>query len=304
MSASEWFTNVASQIVQGLNAAHREAFDAVVQEVGMEDVDAGFVQVAHAYKPVSLTPKDFVVRSPYANPKAYKTNMAASAERGWLKVVDKGQYTVSNKGAEVVGRLLGTLNEGLAGIEALPEADLERVHDLLQKVVDKTYELPEPAEKRGLEWGKRFQKAFVVEGAPTLVRVRRRILDLLAFRDDGHVAAWKALEKDGQIWEALTYVWRGEAGDAAELVEKLPYRNYDEESYAAALGELIERGWIAQENGKHVITDKGKELRQGAEDATNRYFDAPWSVLSEAETKELQGLLGRLAEAVKLPEEE
>jgi hypothetical protein len=41
-----------------------------------------------------------------------------------------------------------------------------------------------------------------------------------------------------------------------------------------------------------------------AEEATDRYFDAAWISLSEAEMGEIQGLLGKLAEVLKPPEEE
>ena len=47
-----------------------------------------------------------------------------------------------------------------------------------------------------------------------------------------------------------------------------------------------------------------KRLRQEAEDATDRYFDAAWAGLGEAETKELKSLLERMAEALQPPEEE
>jgi DNA-binding PadR family transcriptional regulator len=287
-----------------MDGTYTEAFNAVVEGAGMEGRDPAFVQVAYAHKPDSITPQDYVVRSPYSNPKNFKSDMAASAERGWLEAVGEDQYTISDKGSEVVKQLLGALYEGTASIESLPEAKLERIHDLLQKVVDKAYKLPQPSKKWSKKWGKRFQKAFVVEGAPMLVRVRRRIIDMFGFRDDGHLAAWKAVEQDGQIWDVFTNVWRDQANTAADLAEQLSGRNYDEDSYAAALGELVERGWVTQENGKYVTTEKGSKLRQDVEDTTNEYFDAPWEVLTEAETKELKGLMKKLAEAVKLPEEE
>jgi len=305
MSASKWFTELGGQVLQGVNAAFGEALNAVVEGTeGAEDADFGFIQVAYAYKPKPITPKDFILRTPYANPKALKANMAASAERGWLETVGEGQYAVSAKGAEVVGRLLDSMNGAVNGIESLPKADLVRIHTLLQKVGDKTRKLPEPAEKWVLEWGQYFQKALVVEDAPTLVKVRRRLLDMFAYRDDSHVAAWKAHEENGQIWEAFTFIWRGDLGTAAELAETLPFRNYDQESYAAALSKLEARGWIGQKDSKYVATEKGKKLRQAVEDDTDRYFDAPWDALTEAETKELKGLLGKLAEAVKPPEPE
>jgi DNA-binding MarR family transcriptional regulator len=106
--------------------------------------------------------------------------------------------------------------------------------------------------------------------------------------------------ENGQIWETLTYVWRGDANTAGELAEELqPYRNYDQAAYAATLDELAQRGWIAQKNGKYVVTDEGQKLRQEIEDATDRCFDVPWDVLTQAETKELEGLMKKLAEAVK-----
>ena len=136
------------------------------------------------------------------------------------------------------------------------------------------------------------------------MHVRRCLIDLLAFRDDAHIAAWQPYDVSGHTWEAFTYVWRGEAGTAAELAEKLPYRNYDEQAYADALEDLTARGWIVQKDGKYVATDKGKQLRQEAERATDRYYDAPWACLDEAETSEAKGLLKKLAEVVKQPEGE
>jgi DNA-binding MarR family transcriptional regulator len=133
--------------------------------------------------------------------------------------------------------------------------------------------------------------------------VRRRLIDLLAYRDDAHVAAWQPYEVSGQAWEAFTFVWRGDAGTAAELAEKLPFRNYDQDAYAAALQDLATRGWLAKEDDRYVVTEKGKKLRQEAEDATDRYFDTAWAGLNEAEMKEARDLLEKLAEAVKPPQD-
>jgi predicted transcriptional regulator len=130
------------------------------------------------------------------------------------------------------------------------------------------------------------------------------MIDLRSFREDAHLAAWQPFDVSGQLWEVLTFVWRDEAGTAAELAEKLPSRGYDEGSYAAALQDLAARGWVAQENGKYVTTEKGSQVRQQAEDTTDRYFDAPWASLSQDETEELKGLLEKLAQVVEVTEEQ
>jgi DNA-binding MarR family transcriptional regulator len=130
------------------------------------------------------------------------------------------------------------------------------------------------------------------------------LLDLLYFRDDAHIAAWQPYDISGHTWEAFTYVWRGDATLAAELAEQLPYRNYDEQAYASALQDLASRGWIVAEDGRYAVTDEGQALRQEAEEATDRYFDAPWAALEQAEMEQLKDLLGRLAQALKPPDEE
>jgi DNA-binding MarR family transcriptional regulator len=137
-----------------------------------------------------------------------------------------------------------------------------------------------------------------------MVKARRHMLDLLSYRDDAHVAAWQPYGVSGQEWEAFTMVWQGDATTAAALAEKLPYRRYDEAAYQEALQNLVARGWIAEENGEYAVTEKGNKLRQKAEDATDRIFDAAWASLSEAEMEEIRALLCKLADLLKPPEEE
>ena len=300
--SARWFMDVADQIFAGIGARTNPTFEAFVEETGeLEGSDVLFIQMAYGFAPQPITPEYSAKRTPYAHPEAFKGQMDGAVERGWLEVGSEGGYALTAKGKEAVERLWALGDETFGRLASLPEADLKRLIALLNRVVEKARELPQPAEKWALSWGPKFDRG---PSAPLLVQVRRRLLDLLAFRDDVHIAAWQPYGVGGQAWEALTYVWRGEAGTAAELAEKLPYRNCDEDVYAAALRGLAARGWIAEEDSRYVVTEKGKKLRQEAEEATDRYFDAAWVALSDAETKEVKGLLERLAEAVKLPEED
>jgi DNA-binding MarR family transcriptional regulator len=300
--SARWFLDVTEEILGGIGARTDPTFGQFLQETGgLEGLDISFVQVAYGFAPQPLTPAHFVKRTPYANPEAYRKQMDESVERGWLKAVGEGEYKLTAKGKEVVEHLWNTGDEVFGGLESLPDADMKQIIALLQKVVDKVREMPEPAEKWAFSWGSKFDRG---PKAPLMVQARRRLLDLLALRDDVHIAAWQPYDVSGQAWEAFTFAWRGDAGTAAELAEKLPFRNYDGDAYAAALKDLVARGWIAKENDRYVATEKGKKLRQKAEEATDRYFDAAWVALSEAETKEIKGLLKRLAKAVKPPEPE
>ena len=46
------------------------------------------------------------------------------------------------------------------------------------------------------------------------------------------------------------------------------------------------------------------QIRQEVEDRTDEYFAKPFAVLSKDEKEELEGLMGKLAEVVAVPEEE
>jgi DNA-binding PadR family transcriptional regulator len=271
------------------------------QEIdGLEGRDIAFIQIGYGLAPKPLTPENFIKRAPYANPETFRGQMDEAVERGWLESVDDGRYRLTPKAKETVEHLLGLADKTLAGVETLPDVDLKRIEQLLAKVVKKAHQLPEPAEKPGLALGETFDR----DNSVPLVQARRRMLDLLAYRDDVHIAAWQPYGVSGQVWETLTYVWQGDAGTAAELADKLSYRHYDAGAYATALKDLSTHGWIARENGKYVITPEGQRLRQEAEDTTDRYFDAPWTALSESETRELKELLKKFVKAVKLLEKE
>jgi predicted transcriptional regulator len=300
--SAQWYMDVAGQVLAGMGARTTPALNAFLEKhEGLEQPDVGFVQVAYGYAPKPVTAKIFFERGPYGSPKAVKKQMKGSAERGWLQAAGEGQYTLTEKGKKAAKGIFELADELFGGMETLPDADLLRVTALLGKVVDQARALPEPEKKLGLSWGAMFDRG---PNAAPLVQLRRRMLDLFAYRDDVHIAAWQPYDVKGYVWEAFTFVWRDEANTAAELVEKLPYRSLDEEAYARALEELVGRDWIAEEDGRYVVTEKGKALRQEAEDTTDRYYDAAFAVLSDEEVVEVKGLLKKLAEAVEPREEE
>ncbi|MDY7042442.1 MAG: MarR family winged helix-turn-helix transcriptional regulator, partial [Chloroflexota bacterium] len=132
------------------------------------------------------------------------------------------------------------------------------------------------------------------ENASGAARTDQYLTDLYCFRDDAHLAAWRRHDVSGHIWEALTFLWRGDARTAEELAEKLPRRGHSVEAYTEALDDLAGRGWIEETPDGYQSTAQGRALRQEAEDATDRYFFAPWACLNDAEKIQLHTLLTRL----------
>ena len=300
--SARWYMDVAGQILGGVGARTNDALIQYVEENGLsERADLNLVQIAWGSRPEPVTPETFARRTPYANPEIFVSQLDGAVERGWLVALGEDRYSVSARGTEVTAGLFELGDQIFGALEALPDDELERIIALLFTVGETARQLPEPAEKWALSWGARFDRG---PDAPLMVSVRRRMIDLFSYRDDAHIAAWQPYGASGQEWEAFTMVWQGDAATAADLVEELPYRSYDEDAYKEALQSLVARGWIAEEDGGYAATEKGKKLRQEAEDATDRYFDAAWVSLSQAETEEIKGMLGKLAEVLKPPEEE
>lgn len=55
--------------------------------------------------------------------------------------------------------------------------------------------------------------------------------------------------------------------------------------------ELAKRGWIRRATDGPRLTDKGRQLRQEAEEATKRFFYGPWSFPEEIAQRRLRRLL-------------
>jgi len=294
--------DVAGQVFAGMGARTNDEINDYIEENGLSDgIDLNLVQLAYGFRPDPIMPEFVSKRTPYGNPESLVSLMDGAVERGWLEARGEERYVVSAQGTEVTAGLFDLGDQLFGALETLPDAELERIIALLFNVAETARQLPEPAEKWALSWGAKFDRG---PDAPLMVRVRRHMLDLYSYRDDSHIAAWQPYGASGQEWEAFTMVWQGDAATAADLAEKLPYRNYDEETYEEALQALVTRGWLVKEGEAYAATEKGKKLRQEAEDATDRYFDAAWVSLSEAETEEIKGLLGKLAEVLKPPEEQ
>jgi hypothetical protein len=136
----------------------------------------------------------------------------------------------------------------------------------------------------------------IPEDATALIRIDHAIDNLSAFRDDAHLATFRA---NGFVWEALTDVWQGAANTADAIAERHSNRGYYSADYAQALSELVNRGWLSETDGVYALTEAGQAVRDEAETLTDRYFYAAWGVLNLDEVQELRDLLPKLEAGLK-----
>lgn len=247
--------------------------------------------IAYQLSPEKLTEEIYQKRSPYINPEAIRENLEDAAKAGYLEKEGEGEYQISEKGKNAIDFVHDTFYDHINAVNQFPADKLQTLAGLLGALV-------ESAARADLTSGI-LSLEIVRGGHPqvepgTLAEVDQLLDDLNAFRDDAHIAAWTPTGVTGQVWEALTFLWNGQASSAEELVEKLPYRSYTVEEYQEALDKLMGLGWSEAGDKGYHLTESGKKIRDQAEQDTNDYYFMPWKVLSEDELGTLKELLTEL----------
>ena len=289
---------------QAIFTVTRPFVNPIVDETGLTQPRVvNILLVTRAIEPEAITPERIWRRYPYGTLDSWARPMATLAERQLLVAQSDGSYRLTPGGRALITRLLKEFYAGLAGIEKSIEpefatAEVERLAALLNDIVAECFNAS--LDRSGLI----DTHGLVPNGkaATTLARVDQALDDLNAFRDDAHLAAWRPLQVAGEAWELLTFLWRGEVKNADEMVEKAGSRGHTQEAYQSALGDLIGRGWVRAagdaERRAFEVTAAGRQVRDDAEAATDRFFYAPWQVLNETEVDDLRELLTRLKAAL------
>lgn len=250
---------------------------------------------AKLFDPEPISAARLRLRAPYVSSRFYDERLAEAARRGFLAQVSGAEnaYRLTDLGRQAVERLVAAVYAKMATLQPLPPPELKRLADLLLRLVEACLAAPEPPGKWCILHSRRTDPGH---SAPLVVKIDQYLSDLAAYRDDSHLAAWCPYEIDGHAWEAFTYLWRGEAATLEELYRKLERRGYARDEYRQAMEDLIRRNWLTETAGTYQVTALGAEIRQAAEQTTDRYFYAPWSCLNQAERRSLQDLLTHLRE--------
>jgi hypothetical protein len=263
---------------------------------GLAESPGWFLLQAAEFDPEPLTVTGLRVRDTYASERIVGALLELLASEGWLGRGPADEYALTDAGRGVLAALLERRRRLLGGITLLPAASVERLNEMLGRVVVASQAAPEPPGTWCLAHSRR--RAPPPE-APPLAHLLQLFEDLNAFRDDAHMAGWGALGVAGHVWEAFALVWAGEARTPGDLFRTLAHRGYSQAEYAAALDLLAARGWLARgQQGSYTVTPAGQAARAGVEQQTDAGFYAPWSVLQPAELVELRQLLADLAASV------
>jgi hypothetical protein len=242
--------------------------------------------------------KDFQHRDPFSNPEQFERVFVRLNLKGWIEPMADGSFQVTIEAREAARSLIQAGDVQLADFKSMPDQELRRLLALLKAVAMECCAAPEPPGK----WAvlKRFRVAD--ENYPPIMQIREYLMDLFAYRDDSHLSASRPqFNEAGIVWIVLGGLWTGDMVNPEQMAEKMAFRGYDVADYEIAFQAAMILNWVEQTERPDVfrLTELGKQLREQAEQLTNVYFYAPWSVLSQAELNELYALLIKLREALK-----
>lgn len=298
MTQHPWILEHAYAVLQPMSRRFMPRVQALLEADGVDPDRLSYLQLAQGAAPDPLGPELLAARVPYANPEHDAAGVAAAAADGLL-AAEPGGYRLTPAGRALTDAVLAAMLEGTARPTAMAPERLERLAALLARPADASAAV-DAHDATAIRVSRRFDPG---PGAPVLARIRRRLIDLLSFRDDAHVAAWRRHAAAGHEWEAFSHTLGehvfGERADTPEaLAEKLGYRGYDADAYRAALRASVGRGWLVEgADGAFQATDEGRRVRAAVEAETDRLYYAPWD-LSDDEANELRGLLEELAGAL------
>jgi hypothetical protein len=281
------------EAVQALSAPYADAMQQATKRAGMEGPDLWWLLAVQGDTQQPSTLDRLQRLRPYTAGALVAAQLSGAVERGLLTTDAAGSYRLSETGQRGLKQTFAAVHAALADYTPLPRDGMQRIAELLRRIVDASVATPEPVEKPDL-----ISSRLTDPGAngSAAARIDQYATDLLHYRDDVHQAAWRPFGVSGPAWEIFTLIWRGEGVTLEALQQQLERRGHAPEEYGQFLGELTERGWIVETAGAYTATAQGRRLREQAEETTNRVFYAPWVCLSESEIEALRELLIHLRE--------
>ena len=261
---------------------------------GYAESPGWFMVQALEFDPEPLTVANLRVRDIYASERIVAALLELLAGEQWLRRQGEA-YHLTDAGRDTLNQVRSRTLKLLEVMETpLPAEQLNRLESLLSRVIDSSLGAGDPPGN----WCLAHSRNRAPDNdAPPLLKLNQYFSDLNAFRDDAHMAAWKACDVGGYAWEAFTLICDGQAGTADDVYDKLPFRGYSVAEYEKALQTMLERGWLdhpSVQAGQYRITEAGQAIRNNVETLTDEYFYKPWSSLSPNDLEETQQLLNLL----------
>jgi hypothetical protein len=205
-----------------------------------------------------------------------------------------GEYRLTAIGRARTEDLIHEAREAMARVNPLPLAEANRLAHYLVSLVQSSINTPPPPEP----WAVQHSYKMMPPASPPLPFIDQAISCLHSYRDDAHLAAWQKTGLSATALETLSLLWRGEADSLEMICQRLARRGHPPQVYSLALQDLRVRGFVSGQDSTPQVTPSGKAFREEVEEDTNRFFFAPWIILTEAQIEDMADLLLRLKDGL------
>jgi hypothetical protein len=279
-----------------LGRLYEPTLSAFATDHGIDLRMIGTLVAAVTYEPGTISPEEMLMHSPYQAETAFAERLHAAEEKGLLFEPDPGEFCLTGEGRALIVQVLEAARLVMARADPLPLPDSQTAVYLLGRLVETSLSTPPPPETLSVILGYRLMPAE----DPPLPYIEQAISCLFRYRDDAHIAAWKASRLSAPALESLTLLWRGEAQSLDGLLEHLSMRGHEPHVYQDALAELAQRGLIEGEANALSVTPAGRSYRHQVEHDTDRFFYAPWKCLEPDDKLELACLVSRLRDGLRV----
>lgn len=258
------------------------------EEYGLDGPETYLLLALPGFEPDPISVALLNIRSPYTAPEIYVRRLDSLARSGLLSSKDAEHYHLTERGKRAYSYILSCANNAMASLAPLASNDLKELASLLSDRVAASLAAPEPPGKWCVTHSRKMDPG---PGVAEVVSIDQYISDLLAYRDDAHLASWKAHEIGGHTWDVLTLLWLNESESIDTILQKLARRGNSFQQTEDAVKILVKRHWADLSLGKITITTEGRQTRQTAETMTDEYFYSPWKTMSEKHFQRLFELL-------------
>jgi DNA-binding MarR family transcriptional regulator len=289
---------LARQIMQCFMAHYVDPMDSAAISMGLEPSN-GFLVIIPAYlfEPDPISANRLRKKNPYNSPTYYEEPLLAVKNAGFLDEAPEGGYILNQRGHEAFRKIMDAAYQQMERLFPLPPMKIDELKLLLSKLVQASILSPEHICKWSILHSRRLDPGRNV--AP-IITIDQYLSDLSSYRDDAHLTSWLSHSIDAHAWDILGVLWQGMASSTADVIDLIDKRRWTEGETRKAINELIRKGWII--NGEQLtLTEEGRQVRDNAEELTNKFFFLPWHVLTDIEYKQLCDLLTQLKENLEKP---
>jgi len=295
---SSWSALEESSEILGDDYAY-PAMDKIAAELSLPPDYFTWVAAIWLFGAEPFTIAQYMRIFPYGLSRANEARFSSAIRDGYLTSAGRESYQATERGMIAATSPFRAANDGIAPLRPMPEEALERLVNLLARLSDASFGMPEPpshfilTHKREL-----YRRMGMIESLAGFVA---HCLELEGHRDDCYIETWRTHRVEGHAWDLLDFLSRGEALTFNDLHDKTSRRGVTREVHAEDVRELVGRGWVEEGSGVYQITSAGKQVRAEVEAETERLFFAPWSSLNRSELEELASLASQLRDGLQNP---